>query len=138
VPASRGRAIQVTTSRGYHAHPAWSPSGTEIAFIRGQTPAGFITNISGSLMIVNLADGREREVTTLPATGTVAWSPDGSRLVAPLRLPSGGSLLHEVNPADGTMVALQPLSASGNAPSSWVDTAWNPKRREIFFATQRG
>src|SRR6186997_433867 len=39
VDANGGDATQVSTSRGYHAHPAWSPKGDSIAFINGAVPA---------------------------------------------------------------------------------------------------
>ncbi|MBI3209389.1 MAG: PD40 domain-containing protein, partial [Candidatus Solibacter usitatus] len=35
VPVDGGEAVQLTTSAGYHAHPAWSPKGDSIAFVSG-------------------------------------------------------------------------------------------------------
>src|SRR5215471_8890416 len=40
VDAQGGEAVQISTSPGYHAHPAWSPKGDWIAFINGNPPAG--------------------------------------------------------------------------------------------------
>ncbi len=60
VSAEGGEARQVTTSPGYHAHPAWSPKGNAIAYVSGPPPAGRLPNISGKLMVVDLAGGEER------------------------------------------------------------------------------
>src|SRR5882724_1917360 len=38
VPAEGGQAEQISASGGYHAHPAWSPKGDWIAFVRGDPP----------------------------------------------------------------------------------------------------
>src|SRR5713226_3721209 len=81
VSAEGGRAEQVTTSNGYHAHPAWSPAGDRIAFIRGDAPAGRIPNVPGRLELVDVATGRQQEISTPhPVAGTLAWSPDGKRI----------------------------------------------------------
>ena len=80
-----GVAEQITTGAGYHAHPAWSPKGDRIAFVSGGSPVGRIPNTSGKLMVVELASGAEREIPTeFPASGTLAWSPDGSRIATGL------------------------------------------------------
>jgi TolB protein len=137
VAAAGGEARQITTSRGYHAHPAWSPKGDQIAFVRGDAPAGRIPNISGRLVIVDVATGREREIAT-PDTvaGTLAWSPDGTRLACALR-GNFGALLHEITVATGAARPIQ-FPPQGRTVSPWVDAAWNPKLPEIFFAAGRG
>src|SRR5690242_4308067 len=100
VSAAGGEAQQLSTSPGYHAHPAWSPKGDRIAFVRGQMPAnGYRPNISGNLMLVEPATGEERQI-QMPSrvSGTVAWSPDGSKLACPL-LGDAGAVIHEVDVA---------------------------------------
>src|SRR5215813_679544 len=64
VPSSGGEARQVSAGAGYHAHPAWSPKGDQSAFVSGPAPGGRIPNISGRLMIVDVATGAEREIRT--------------------------------------------------------------------------
>jgi TolB protein len=136
VPAGGGVAEQLTTSSGYHGHPAWSADGTKIAYIRGDAPAGRIPNIFGKLVLFDVTAGTERELSTpQPVAGTPTWSPDGNRIVCGLRLP-GGSLLHEISVADGKVTQIQ-FPLPGNPAGPWVDVAWNPKQNEIFFAAQR-
>ena len=135
VAAEGGPARQITSSPGYHAHPAWSPAGDKIAFVRGAAPAGPIPNISGSLVLVDVATGREQELATAnPVASTLAWSPDGARIACALRAPTAGAVLHEITLADGRA---RPLH-QGLRASPWMEVAWNPKRQEVFFSAQRG
>lgn len=83
--------------------PAWSPGGGEIAFLRG---AGGST---GRLMLLDLASGKERELTWLrawhtPTTRNLAWSPDGKWLVV-LHQEQGRKFGHPYlySPATGEM-----------------------------------
>ena len=138
VGAPGGEAQQLTTSGGYHAHPAWSPQGDQIAFLRGEAPAGRIPNIPGKLVLVDVASGLEREIATpQPVAGTLAWSPDGSRILCALRTSEYGALLHEVTVATGALRPIQTLPQGLRTASAWVDAAWNPKMPEIFFAAER-
>jgi Tol biopolymer transport system component len=137
VAAEGGEAAQITQSEGYHAHPAWSPKGDLIAFVSGPPPAGRIPNISGRLRVIEVNSGREREIATPhPVAGTLAWSPDGTRLACGLAVPNAGSLLHEIRIADGTVTALQ-YRPQRNAAAGWVGASWNPQAEELFFSTQR-
>jgi TolB protein len=137
VSAEGGEAEQITTSPGYHAHPAWSPKGGAIAYVNGPPPAGRIPNISGKLMLTDLAGRREREIPLpYPTAGTVAWSPDGASLVCALQVPNAGALLHEVRVDDGRVTQLQ-YRPQRNPAGLWTDVAWSPRNHEIFFATQR-
>lgn len=136
-----GEARQITTSAGYHAHPAWSPKGDKIAFIRGDAPAGPIPNIAGKLVIVDLTSGREQELTTPHlAAGYPAWSPDGTHVVCGLRVPDAGSLLHEISIASrDTKEAIRQIQFRPfTTVSPWSDAAWNARRNELFFAAARG
>ncbi len=137
VGSAGGEAKQITNSGGYHAHPAWSPKGDEIAFVNGLPPRGRIPTISGQLAILHLKTGLERSLSTShPTAGTPAWSPDGTSIACALNVPNAGSLLHRINLSDGGMTPLHPQSRRG-AAARWVDASWNPKRDEIFFAAQR-
>jgi TolB protein len=134
VAAEGGRAEQLTSSSGYHAHPAWSPAGGKIAFIRGNVPAGRIPNISGRLVLVDVATGEERELKTPHrVAGTLAWSPDGKKIACALRPPNSSAVLYEIDVADGAVKQIQYRSTSG-----WIDVAWNAKHNEVFFAARRG
>ena len=138
VGAEGGEARQVTTSNGYHAHPVWSPRGDKIAFLKGFSPRGRLPNVGGTLALVDLGSGAESAINTpSPVAGTLAWSPDGSRIVCALRTQPA-PLLHEIRIADGSMSVLQAIPQGSRAMSGWIDAAWNPKRDEVFFMAQRG
>ena len=138
VDAAGGEARQLTTSERYHAHPVWSPRGDKIAFVKGLSPRGRLPNVGGTLALVDIATGAESEVKTpFPVAGTLAWSPDASRLVCALRTAEA-PLLYEIRIADGTATHLQAMPQGFRAMSAWIDVAWNPSREEVFFTAQRG
>jgi TolB protein len=138
VSSAGGEARQITSSAGYHAHPAWSPKGDRIAFVRGQPPAtGYRPNISGNLVLVDVASGEERQISTSSRlSGTVAWSPDGAKIACPLGTDSG-AVIHEVDVASGSHRPIQALPMRFRENSPWVDVAWNSKTNEIYFAADR-
>jgi len=142
VRSEGGTAEQVTASTGYHARPAWSPRGDRIAFIQGGPPAGRLTNIEGSLVLVEVANGREQEIKTpYLVAGTPAWSPDGSRIACALRVSPNAPYapaLHEIAVTDGAVRQIQfPSRRDAISMNPWVDAAWNPKRNEIFYTAER-
>lgn len=135
VPAAGGAARQITSGAGYHAHPSWSPDGRSIAYINGNPPGGVLPNISGRLMIADVASGTEQPVPTPhPTAGTPSWSPNGSEIVVPLNVPGSGALLFAVR-TDGQMRELhqRPQRGSGN----WFYTSWSAKANTIYFSGQR-
>jgi Tol biopolymer transport system component len=146
VPVDGGIAEQISTTPGYNAHPAWSPLGDKIAWISGAPPAGAKAQVAGKLMIFDIRTGKEREqVTPNRVAGTLAWSPDGKKIATGLSVPNVGSLLHDIDLTDGTIQQLQfaPQRPRGSewervkiGVGAWVDTAWNPKRDELFFGAE--
>ncbi len=73
--------------------PAWSPNGRQIVVSRGSAappPPGRLTQPT-DLWIIDLATGRERNLTRSPATweGWPHWSPDGRRIAFEGNLLSG-------------------------------------------------
>lgn len=82
-----GKTAQITTNPRYEVNPVFSPNGKRIAFIRGDPQT------NDSTIVVVRADGSDERV-LLPkgrqhrGFGVLAWTPDGSSLVAQLdRLP---------------------------------------------------
>jgi TolB protein len=146
VSVQGGIAEQLSSGVGYHAHPSWSPHGDRIAFVSGAPPAGARAQVAGKLMLLEVPAGRERELKTPhPIAGTLAWSPDGTRIATGLGVPGTGSLLHEIEVATGRVTQLQfsPQNPRGVEwerlkldIGAWVYAAWNPLRNEIFLGAE--
>ena len=137
VDAQGGEATQISSSAGYHAHPAWSPKGDWIAFINGNVPAGTLPNIAGRLAIVNTSTGQERDVASRQTTaGTPTWSPDGAKIAVGLNVPDAGALLHVIDVSSGSLQPLQSRTQRG-VSGNWIAASWSPRNDEIFYAGQR-
>ncbi len=65
---------QLTDDQYAHAHPAWSPDGSQIAFTSGRDG-------NSDIFIMDMSSGAVRNLTNNPARDFHAtWSPDGSQI----------------------------------------------------------
>ena len=103
--------------------PTWSPDGTKIAFVRGDSISDvYVMNADGS--------GQQRLTDGQFPVATPSWSPDGSR-IAYARAPvfNGNPAFHiYVMNADGSNVR---ELTSGSA-MDWMPT-WSPDGQRIAF-----
>lgn len=79
-------ALRLTSDPAVDAFPAWSPDGTQIAFLSNRGLSG--------LYLVSPLGGPDRKLIDLPITGRPAWSPDGKYLVV-------SRVYHEQKPEPG-------------------------------------
>jgi dipeptidyl aminopeptidase/acylaminoacyl peptidase len=70
-----GARRQLTAGKGSDGSPAWSPDGSQIAFVSDRAGAP-------QLFVISPDGGEARQVTELEkgVSGTPAWSPDGTKL----------------------------------------------------------
>ena len=120
IPASGGEPTQLTHTREFERHPAWSPDGAEIAFTRGQ----MMENIDVWVMA---ADGSgERRLTEHPERDAhPAWSPDGGT-IAFLSQREGDLAIWLMDSADG---GNKRRLVKGKEP------AWSPDGKRISFTS---
>ena len=135
MPADGGTATRLSSSSGFHDHPAWSPDGGYVAFVSGPNPRGRFAKIRGSLAIVDVETGSER-VLNLPGPtgGTPDWSEDGKILYCPVQVPGAGALIHAIDVNTGEAAPLQSRPQRGPA-GAWAEVSGGPD--EIVFAGQR-
>jgi len=83
------------------AFPAWSPHGSEVAFVRRRGSG------AGEIILVPAQGGEERKLReirllTFPASSWLTWTPDGGQIVfASASLESGRSTLFSIGVGDG-------------------------------------
>ena len=86
VDTASGDVQQVTSGEGEHAAPAWSPDGTQIAYVSDAIEGRDFSWMAGAFVVS--VDGGEPErwapevscFSQNPLSGAVAWSHDGKRL----------------------------------------------------------
>lgn len=111
--------------------PAWSPDGSKIAFLSDRAPGSPGTH---SLYVMD-ADGSNQALVLDGNFGSgissVAWSPDGSKLVATLAF-TGWFRVATINP-DGTDLTYLTPDGENNGSARWLGN-----NRIVFTSTRDG
>ena len=78
-----GDPVSITSSDTYEMIPAWSPDGTQIAFLSGDS---YQTWNESRLSVITLETGEVRRLSKLEFSSetTLTWSPDGRYIAATL------------------------------------------------------
>jgi TolB protein len=126
-----GMPQALTAEETYAGQPAWSPDGTQVAYVAGRDNNWDIW-IAPSLGTAGMNRQFARRLTDDPADDYApSWSPDGSRLAFVSN--RGGSHQVYVVQADGTGVAaLTSLPMGAEAP------AWSPDGFWLAFVAYTG
>jgi Tol biopolymer transport system component len=93
---SDGTDERQLTSGQHDFDPAWSPDGTQIAFVRTSSPCQ-----QGEIFVIN-ADGSNLHKITLSGAIRPTWSPDGTQIAYVLANACGGYNRIAVMNADGS------------------------------------
>lgn len=126
VAASGGRARVLYAANGFRAgQPAWSPSGTSLAFARAPDTRVALAD-SLHAIVMRLAD---RRIVDLGVGRSPTWAPDG-RYVAFVSgsVRDGVSQIHVATPA-GRAVAHLGYSIPTRFTSVLLEPAWRPLTR---------
>lgn len=119
VRADGGEPVQLTATREFEQHPAWSPDGQKILYTSGDV----MTNID--IHVMNTDGGDKTRLTEHPERDQRAtWSPDGSQIAFVSQ--RAGDVAIWVMDADG---ANKHKLVQGREPS------WSPDGRRIAFTS---
>ena len=120
---SDGFDKRIVTAGGAYleSHPAWSPDGSAIVFVRTGGTAG------GDLWIVNMLTGEDRQLMENDPQGeqrTPAWSPDGSMIAfTSNHEPNADGNFHYqlyTVSADGTGLVRRTPQGTAKANPAWI------------------
>ncbi len=118
-------ATSVTRNNSINILPAWSPSGSEIAFTS-------YMRYNPDLYVVSASGGRPRRLSHYDGMNTGAsWSPDGSKLAVTLS-KDGQPDVYIISVFDGKII--QRLTNNRAIDSG---AAWSPGGNEIAFVSDR-
>ncbi|HRX50481.1 MAG TPA: hypothetical protein P5571_03880 [Candidatus Krumholzibacteria bacterium] len=115
---------RLTANRRLNLFPAWSPDGTQIAFMsweEGQQGLYLLETATGDVSVVNR---------TLGSNLGPTWSPDGKELLASLS-KTGQHEIYRIRLKDGHLQRLTVSDAIEVSPS------WSPNGRDIVFTSDR-
>jgi dipeptidyl aminopeptidase/acylaminoacyl peptidase len=82
IPANGGQPSQFTYGDQSDSSPRWSPEGREIAFLSNREDK----EKPAQIYVISLMGGEARKLATIKGEiGSLAWSPDGNRLLCTVR-----------------------------------------------------
>lgn len=93
-----GESVQLTTTPSDDVAPAWSPDGSRIAYVSGQSG-------SSQVWVMDRDGGNQRQVMLWTGPGTVyyvAWLPDSSQLIVTVADNAAGVARLVSQPLDGS------------------------------------
>ena len=119
--------LNLTHSPEFESHPAWSPDGAYLLYIKSFT----VENTSHSEIWVSRPDGTDQRKV---ADGMLAsWSPDGQQILyAAADSPTGKNIIAIAYRAGGDPVWGKTLQ------NSVRDLAWSPDGSKFVFSTVDG
>jgi TolB protein len=105
--------------------PAWSPDGTQLAYVsfEGRTSSVYVQSLE--------TGARERVSARTGINGAPAWSPDGKRLAITLSQPDGNVDIFVLD------LATRALTRITDDPAIDTEPCWAPDGKSLYFTSDR-
>lgn len=113
IPISGSPVRRITTAPEgmFDGNPAFSPDGSQIAFVRNTDDGG-----KSVIFVISTSGGEPRRVTSLDRIGRLAWTADGKRIIFPTGYNPESSL-NSVSSRGGEPERIQFVSSSAFDPA---------------------
>jgi Tol biopolymer transport system component len=133
VMGATGESVKRLTNFGYH--PAWSPSGHEVAFsTHNIEDPNDRTQERSDIWIVDAGTGEKRQLTgeSMGDAAQPQWSPSGARIAYWSRRKGGQRDLWTIAATGGT-----PVAVTDDVAFDW-NPVWSPDGKYLYFSSDRG
>jgi Tol biopolymer transport system component len=146
VDTATGASVSVLTSCATdkptcsNSYPAWSPEGTQIAFIHADAVDADGNGTGTEVWVMDADGGNAHALTTdgAPKDQLPDWSPDGAQIAYEIRASGSGSIW-AMN-ADGSnphqIAGCKPSDPTPCASGDLFGPAWSPDGTQIAYVSQ--